>query len=268
MFFWNKKKKELNRDNSIDFNNEDNNIELFICEDSPNLKRLIHIENLHKTFGKNEVLKGIDFRINQGQHIALLGSNGAGKTVTIETIAGLIEPTSGSINYHFETVDLNKQIGIQFQAIDFPSNLTPWDVIKFNKELLKIEINDDELDEMITMFGIKPYIKKRCSKLSGGQKQRLNVLLSLLNKPKIIFLDEFSTGLDFSIKYQIETFISEYAKRNKITIAVVSHDINEIEFFADKIVVIHKGKVVLSATKEQVIEKFGSIKNLMIKYIR
>lgn len=262
------KKTKNNLDSNFIFNDKNEELEVFITKDDSNLQELIHVNNIYKTFGKNEVLKGVNFKINQGQNIAILGSNGAGKTVTIETIAGLVEPTSGKIDYHFETIDLNKQIGIQFQAIDFPSNLTPYDVIKFNRELLKVEINDIELDEMITMFGIKPYLKKRCSKLSGGQKQRLNVLLSLLNKPKIIFLDEFSTGLDFSIKYQIETFISDYARKNGITIAVVSHDINEIEFFASRIVVMHKGKIVLDATKEQVIEKFGSIKNLMIKYIK
>lgn len=241
---------------------------LFIKEDNKVLKQLIHVDDVYKNFGKNNVLKGLSFTINENQNLVILGSNGAGKTVIVETIAGLIKPTNGQVKYNFKTDNINKQIGVQFQAIDFPSHLSPMDIINFNIDLFKIKISKKELEELIETFKIKKFIDRKCSKLSGGQKQRLNVLLSLLNKPKVVFLDEFSTGLDFLIKSQIEEFISAYAKKHGITIVLVSHDVSEIEFFAKKIVAIYQGKIVLSATTEEVIKEFGSIRNLMKKYIR
>lgn len=261
------KKSEKN----IDVNDITNEIspKLFIKEENSNVKHLVEVKDVYKTYGKNEVLKGINFTINENEHLVILGSNGAGKTVTVETIAGLIKSTSGTIKYNFDSeIDLNKQIGVQFQAIDFPSSLTPMDVIDFQKDLLKIEIKKEELDELIDTFKIGKFINRKCSKLSGGQKQRLNVLLSLLSKPRVVFLDEFSTGLDFLIKSQIEEFILKYAKKHNITIVLVSHDVNEIEFFAKKIVVLHRGKIILSATKEEVLEEFGSIRNVMLEYIK
>lgn len=241
---------------------------IFIKPEQPGVKQLIHVDNVYKHFHKKEVLNGVNFTINENEHLIILGANGAGKSVLVETIAGLIKPSEGKINYHFDSTDLNQQIGVQFQAIDFPSNLTPYDVIQFNIDLFKINIDKDELEELIIAFKIDRFINQKCSKLSGGQKQRLNVLLALINKPKVVFLDEFSTGLDFLIKSQIEEFLLNYAQKNNITVVIVSHDVNEIEIFAKKIVALSQGKIVLSATKEEVIERFGSIRNLMKTYIK
>lgn len=241
---------------------------VFIKQEQPGVKQLIHVDNVYKHFHKKEVLNGVNFTINENEHLIILGANGAGKSVLVETIAGLIKPSEGKINYHFDSTDLNQQIGVQFQAIDFPSNLTPYDVIQFNIDLFKINIDKDELEELIIAFKIDRFINQKCSKLSGGQKQRLNVLLALINKPKVVFLDEFSTGLDFLIKSQIEEFLLNYAQKNNITVVIVSHDVNEIEIFAKKIVALSQGKIVLSATKEEVIERFGSIRNLMKTYIK
>ena len=241
---------------------------IFIKPEQPGVKQLIHVDNVYKHFHKKEVLNGVNFTINENEHLIILGANGAGKSVLVETIAGLIKPSEGKINYHFDSTDLNQQIGVQFQAIDFPSNLTPYDVIQFNIDLFKINIDKDELEELIIAFKIDRFINQKCSKLSGGQKQRLNVLLALINKPKVVFLDEFSTGLDFLIKSQIEEFLLNYAQKNSITVVIVSHDVNEIEIFAKKIVALSQGKIVLSATKEEVIERFGSIRNLMKTYIK
>lgn len=241
---------------------------LFISKENVDKKCLIELNSIYKDFGKNKVLNDLSFSIYEGEHLCLIGSNGAGKTVTVEMIAGLIQPTSGSINYNFDSIDLNKQIGIQFQAIDFPAHLTPFDVINFNIDLYKLKISKEELDELIENFKIKKFINRKCSKLSGGQKQRLNVLLSLLNKPKIVFLDEFSTGLDFLIKSQIEEYIKTYTEKHNITIVVISHDVDEINFFAKRIVGIHQGHVVLDASKNEVINQFGSIRNMMKEYIK
>ena len=203
---------------------------IFIKPEQPGVKQLIHVDNVYKHFHKKEVLNGVNFTINENEHLIILGANGAGKSVLVETIAGLIKPSEGKINYHFDSTDLNQQIGVQFQAIDFPSNLTPYDVIQFNIDLFKINIDKDELEELIIAFKIDRFINQKCSKLSGGQKQRLNVLLALINKPKVVFLDEFSTGLDFLIKSQIEEFLLNYAQKNNITVVIVSHDVNAVSY--------------------------------------
>lgn len=240
----------------------------FICPDQADAKPLVSIEHLHKSFRKKVVLDDVSFTINEGEHLIILGANGAGKTVLVETIAGLMKPSGGQIHYHFATTEGAHQIGVQFQAIDFPANLTPRDIIKFNIDLFKITISPGELAELINAFKIDRFLDQKCAKLSGGQKQRLNVLLALLNKPKIVFLDEFSTGLDFLIKSQIEEFLLWYAQRNQITIVIVSHDVNEIELFAQKVVALRGGKIVLSASRAEALARFGSVRNLMKNYIK
>lgn len=246
------------------------NLEIFIKKNQKdsNDEILLDVKDIKKNFGSKEVLKGLNFQITKNKNMAFLGANGAGKSVFLEIASGLMKPSSGKIDYNFSTTNINKQIGVQYQSIDFPPSLTVKDMIDFQIELFKIKISNDELDDIMNSFQICNLLKTKGSKLSGGQKQRLNVLLSILQKPKIVFLDEFSTGLDFSIKSKIEDFIYKFAKENEITIVVVSHDVSEIEFFADEIVIIENGKVILFASIDDVKEKFGSIRDMMKIYIR
>ncbi|MBO7084658.1 ABC transporter ATP-binding protein [bacterium] len=191
-------------------------------EKNPNvnatLKPLIAIKNLcmvfkRKNVGKVYAVNNISFDINYLENLAFIGANGAGKTTTVEIIAGINKPTSGTIDYNFKyKKSFQEQIGIQFQDSSYPRGITVKNVIDFMRDAQGVDkerMSDEEFDELLDIFKIKEFYNLGASKLSGGQQQRLNVLLSLMHKPKIIFLDELATGLDIQIRHKLEEFVQQ-----------------------------------------------------------
>lgn len=237
-----------------------------------NKKELIKITNLTKSFNVNKeklvAVSNLNLTIYEGENIALLGGNGAGKTTTVEMIAGLNKPTSGSIEYKLEhNVSFKEKIGIQFQDSSYPVGIKVNQVIKFIMMINNIEIEINKFNAMLHIFGIDEFYYKKASSLSGGQQQRLNCLLSIINNPKFVILDELSTGLDVTIRTRIKRFIKEYAKNNNITILVVSHDMDEVDYLVDRIVIMKKGEIFLDLPKKDVIKKYGSISKCIDLYI-
>lgn len=234
---------------------------------------LINVQNLTKEFGKLDkkkvVLNNINFEIREGENVAFLGTNGAGKTTLVEILAGLNKPTSGTVEYKFayDKTPLEK-LGIQFQDSSYPPGITVKEVIKFIIGVYSCKVSEEELEGLINIFGIDIFYKRRASSLSGGQQQRLNALLAIIHKPKVIFLDEISTGLDISIRTRIKDFIKEYAIENGMTIVLVSHDMPEIEYLADRIIVLDKGTIVASIYKDEIMAKYGDVTNFISNYIK
>ena len=235
------------------------------------LKTLIELKNINKSFKKtfskkeNVVLENVNFKIYDGEILSILGSNGCGKTTLTEIISGVSNPTSGEIISHLSN---NEKIGVQFQDISFPFGLTVKDVIEFQIQISNNEIEKEELEDMIKSFNIEPLLKTRASKLSGGQQQRLNVLIALMSKPKVLFLDEFTTGLDIAIRNQIKNYILKFIKKHNITMVLISHDIDIIKDIPDRYLVIADKTIKLNATKQEVIDVFGSVDNMINYYVR
>lgn len=252
--------------------NKSDDYEVYLADKQEERNPLIKIKEVTKDFGagkyKKEVLKGINLTIYEGEHLAILGGNGAGKTVLVETIAGLNKPTSGTIEYCYDyKTKFQERLGIQFQDSSYPPAITVKEVIDFMIEIYGSKVNPDELMALLKIFGIDSYYKKRANKLSGGQQQRLNCLLALIHKPKILFLDELSTGLDITIRTNIKRFIKSYAKENGITLVIVSHDMDEVEFLADYICVLKNGLIVFEDSKEHVLEKYHRLEKFITPYL-
>lgn len=242
--------------------------EKFIINNNAQNKSLVEIKDLTKKYKNLTVIKNLNINFYEGENVAVLGGNGAGKTTLMEMIAGLNKPTSGSIEYKYDFKNsFLEKIGIQFQDSSFPKGIKVKRVIKFVNDIYGTNISKRELDAMLQIFGINEFYNKNASSLSGGQSQRLNCLLSILHKPSIIILDELSTGLDITIRNKIKTFIKMFAKDNNMNILLVSHNLDEIEYLADRIVLLKNGEVFVDASKEQVIEKFGSLQNMIELYI-
>ncbi len=234
---------------------------------------LIEIKNLHKEFKVNSkilvAINDLTFNINEGENLALIGSNGAGKTTTVEILIGLSKQDSGTIKYNLGVEEKNKheQIGIQFQSSSYPPGIKVKRVIKFIIDAYNASITKDELEQMIDVFGIRDFYNQEASGLSGGQQQRLNIILALLHKPKVVFLDELSTGLDITIRTEIKKFIKEFTTKHKITIVIISHDAAEIEYLADRIVIMNKGNIVIDRMIKDVKSKEKSFEEFITKYI-
>ncbi|MGL4948598.1 MAG: ATP-binding cassette domain-containing protein [Mycoplasma sp.] len=234
---------------------------------------LIEVENLKQSFKslKKEKLiyENLSFNIHNNERVAFLGGNGAGKTITVETICGYRKPASGNIKYNYEYEGSPyEKLSVQFQDLKFPSSLTVKDLIQLVAKITNIKIDEiEEFEKSLEVFELKQNLDVRVNKLSGGQQQRLNVFLSLLNKPKILFLDEFTTGLDIAIKNAIKNFILDYCKKHQITIVLISHDNNIISMMCERIIILANKEIMIDMSKEDVISKFGSVDALLNKYI-
>mgnify|MGYP004443915549 CR=1 FL=1 len=198
-----------------------------------NAKVILNIENLIKTFNpkskkkKVRVLKGINLNIYDQDHIALIGVNGAGKTTLIEILSGVQDPTSGSLHFGFNyAYSPFEKVGAQFQNSHYPNGLSVNDIIEFMSATRRnLTIHPSEKEMLIKKFGIKHLLKREANGLSGGKRQRLNVLLALIVAPKIIFLDELTTGLDVYSQKEILNCIKDYVNKHNVTSISVSHNI-------------------------------------------
>ena len=204
---------------------------------------MIKIEQLHKRFGKNQVLKGVDLDIAQQGIFAILGPNGSGKTTLIKSILGMVIPNSGSI--HVGDTSTKKswkyrdQIDYLPQIANFPANLTVKELIAMIKDLRNRPGADEKL---IRLFKLEPFLSKKLSNLSGGTKQKVNLVLTLMFDSPIIILDEPTSGLDPIAMIHLKELITEEKAKGKI-ILITSHIMSFVEEVADEIVFLLEGKV-------------------------
>lgn len=229
---------------------------------------IVEVKNLAHSFGRKDIYKDISFEIYENERVAFLGPNGAGKTLTISTVCGFLKEKKGTIKYLFEYEKTPyEKLSVQFQDLKFPTSLTPKDLIEFTIKLTNFQKNEEELIEGMKAFEIDSILNTKISKLSGGQQQRVNVFIAMIGRPKILFLDEFTTGLDISIKNKLQEYIMEYCQKNKITLVIISHDIDCITEMVDRIIILANKQIMVDAYVEDINKEFGSVKNLLKKYI-
>lgn len=200
---------------------------------------VIKVENLTKSYGSHQVLKGVDLSVERGEIFALLGGNGAGKTTALECIEGLRSYDDGR-------VEVRGKIGIQLQSSSLQSFIRPLEAVK-----LFAKWNKTSLDEtVLRSLGINEISKKKYSDLSTGQKRRLHLALALIGDPDIIFLDEPTAGLDVEGRAALHDQIRKLKSRGK-TIILASHDMAEVEELCDRIAVLGDGKAVFIGTVDE-----------------
>ncbi|MCF7567418.1 ABC transporter ATP-binding protein [Sabulilitoribacter arenilitoris] len=204
---------------------------------------MVSIQNLHKKFGKNQVLKGVDLNINEGGIFAVLGPNGSGKTTLIKSILGMVIPNKGEISVLGENIkkssDYRHKIDYLPQIANFPSNLKVRELIKMIKDL-RGNTSDDE--RLIELFKLKPFLNKKLGNLSGGTKQKVNIVLTFMFDCPLIILDEPTTGLDPISLIRLKDLIQK-EKANGKTILITSHIMSFVEEVSDEIVFILEGQI-------------------------
>jgi Cu-processing system ATP-binding protein len=209
---------------------------------------MVSIKNLHKKFGKNQVLKGVDLHIINGGIFAVLGPNGSGKTTLIKSILGMVIPNKGNIevlgNNIKKNSDYRHKIDYLPQIANFPSNLKVKELIKMIKDLRK-DTNEDE--SLIKLFKLEPFLDKKLGNLSGGTKQKVNLVLTFMFDSPLIILDEPTTGLDPISLIRLKDLIQTEKGKGK-TILITSHIMSFVEEVSDEIVFILEGKIYFKGT--------------------
>jgi len=205
---------------------------------------MIEIKDLHKKFGKNEVLKGIDLSIKEGGIFCILGPNGSGKTTLIKCMLGMVIPDLGKITidekvikntYKYrETIDYLPQIA------RFPGNLKVKEIIAMIKDLRSSKTQKET--ELIELFKLEPFLEKRLDNLSGGTKQKVNLVLAFMFDSPLIILDEPTSGLDPISHLRLKNLIFSEKEKGK-TILVTSHILSFVEDIADEIVFLLEGEI-------------------------
>ena len=221
---------------------------------------MIKIKNLVKEI-KGKRIIDIDYlEIKNGERVALIGPNGAGKTTLIETILNIQKKTIGKIEFDFPYKrSPTEKIGIQFQDANYPIGLSTQSIIDFFYEKT---INPDKkyIDGLIKKLKIDEFINVDSASLSGGQAQRLNILLSLINKPRVLILDELTTGLDVKARNIIRKEIAGFLTKDKtLTLLIVTHIPMEVDQFCERIVRLENGKVIEDISKQKLLKKYNSV---------
>jgi Cu-processing system ATP-binding protein len=205
---------------------------------------MINVKNLHKKFGKNQVLKGVDLQIESGGIFAVLGPNGSGKTTLIKCILGMVIPTSGDIEFEGKKIKNNwkyrNQIDYLPQIANFPSNLTVEELVTMIKDLRSVKNTKDK--QLIELFMLEPFLKKKLGNLSGGTKQKVNIVLAFMFDSPLIILDEPTSGLDPISLLRLKGLINSEKQKGK-TILITSHIMNFVEEIANDIVFLLEGKI-------------------------
>jgi ABC-2 type transport system ATP-binding protein len=216
---------------------------------------IIRVENLVKNYGPFEAVKGISFQVQEGEIFGLLGPNGAGKSTTLEIIETLRPKTSGKV--WVDGLDLDKQpgeikkiIGVQLQSSGYYPGLNLLQLIElfaglYNKQVAPMELLDS--------VNLRDKAKAKYKDLSGGQKQRFSVATTLINNPRIIFLDEPTTGLDPQARRSLWELIRQIRDKGT-TVIITTHYMDEAEYLCDRIAIIDAGRIVALDSPDQLID--------------
>jgi len=217
---------------------------------------IISVDNLVKHYGDFEAVKGISFEVFEGEIFGLLGPNGAGKTTTLEIIETLRPKTSGSVtvdgfNIERDADQIKQRIGVQLQAAGYYPNLNLTELIELFSGLYGIKVS---AHEMLDKVALTDKAKSKYKELSGGQKQRFSIATTLINNPRIIFLDEPTTGLDPQARRNLWDLIRQI-RDNGTTVVITTHYMDEAEELCDRIAFVDGGRIIGLDTPDHFIDE-------------
>ena len=223
----------------------------------------LEVKNLEKKFNSFRAVNNINFKINDGETLGLLGPNGCGKTTTIGMLLGLITPSSGEIlidNTNLENLNREKILSdFNFASpyVELPKKLTVRENLEIYGRLYGVNNLKIRIIEIPEVLNLKSFLNKKTGELSSGQKNRVSLAKSLINKPKILFLDEPTASLDPDIGDFVREYIEKYKSENKISILLASHNMREVERLCDQVIMMKSGSIVDRGTCASLIEKHG-----------
>ena len=222
---------------------------------------MIQITNLTKKYKEKIAVNNINLTIKEGELFALLGTNGAGKTTTIKMLSTLILPTEGEIKiagYDIakDSVKIKEIVNVSPQETAIAPNLTVKENLDFMAGVYKIKNKNEKIDKLVKTFKLQEVLKQKAKTLSGGWQRKLSIAISLINDPKVLFLDELTLGLDVLARRELWTVIESL--KGKITIILTTHYMEEAESLSDRVGIMDKGKLIAVGTVKELMQKAGT----------
>jgi phospholipid/cholesterol/gamma-HCH transport system ATP-binding protein len=236
--------------------------------------QVIEINNLKKSFAKQEVLQNVSLKLFNGENLVVIGKSGSGKSVLIKCIVGLLNSDGGTINVFEKDVaklnraelgELRQKIGFLFQSGALYDSMSVKENLEFPLRRIKKDLNQKEIDEKIKEalenVGLEDSIDKMPSQLSGGMRKRISLARTIVVDPLIMLYDEPTTGLDPATSDEISMLINEVQKKYKTSSIIITHDIKCARNTADRVIMLHEGEIYM----EGKLEKFENSEDELIK---
>lgn len=224
-------------------------------------KPILEVRELHRTFGERVAIEKLNFTVQPGEVLGLLGANGAGKTTVMGCILGLVKPTSGSIRvfdmdpYH-DRIKVLRRLNSSSAYSDLPANLLVWQNLYVFAKIYGVKNASSKIDELLEMFEISHLKKRVTGHLSAGESTRVHLCKALINDPELLLLDEPTASLDPDIADKVRKIIRRVQQERNIGILYTSHNMRDIEEVCDRVVFMHRSKVVAEGTTQEIIHQF------------
>ena len=227
---------------------------------------LVEVNELKKNYSSKEAVKGISFNIKENEILGLLGPNGCGKTTTIGMLLGLLKPSAGEIkidNMSFEKnrIEILSKINFISPYIELPKKLTVQQNLTVYGKLYNIKNLKERIEYLTEKLRLEELLKRVTGELSSGQKNRASLAKALINKPKVLFLDEPTASLDPEIGDFVRSFLETYKRENKISILLASHNMSEVSRLCKSVLMMKNGIIIDEGTPKDLIDQHGR-KNL------
>jgi len=237
----------------------------------------IEIKNLNKQYNKILAVKNINFKINKGSIVGLLGPNGCGKTTTIGMMLGLIKPTSGSVFINGQNIEnennrtkILEKLNFISPYVELPKKLTVEENLKVYGKMYGVTNLKEKIPELMNQLNLSEFKKRKTGELSSGQKNRVSLAKALINDPEILLLDEPTASLDPDVGDYIRSYIEGFASKKSTTILLASHNMNEVERLCSEVMMMKNGSIIDKGTCSSLINKHGrkNLEETFLKIVR
>ena len=237
----------------------------------------IEITNLNKQYNKILAVKNINFKIDKGSIVGLLGPNGCGKTTTIGMMLGLIKPTSGSVFINGQNIEnensrtkILEKVNFISPYVELPKKLTVEENLKVYGKMYGVTNLKDKISELMNRLNLLEFKNRKTGELSSGQKNRVSLAKALINDPEILLLDEPTASLDPDVGDYIRSYIEDFASKKSTTILLASHNMNEVERLCNEVLMMKNGSIIDKGTCNSLINKHGrkNLEETFLKIVR
>ena len=237
----------------------------------------IEINNLNKNYNNILAVNNINFKINKGSIVGLLGPNGCGKTTTIGMILGLIKPTSGTVFINGQNIEnennrttILEKVNFISPYVELPKKLTVEENLKVYGRLYGVNNLKDKISDLMKQLNLLEFNKRKTGELSSGQKNRVSLAKALINEPEILLLDEPTASLDPDVGDFIRTYLEDFASKKGATILLASHNMNEVERLCNEVMMMKNGNIIDRGTCSSLINKHGrkNLEETFLKIVR